>query len=152
MKVIDDYYGRGELHNEELNNINTHLLTGLVMVRGLFAGSSEVDFWCKDGYMIRMCHHRECCESVEIESVDSEVNNADIYTDCEWCKIEQASSEDGGAEYGISKWTFYKLTTNEGYDTIRWLGESNGWYGVSVDFELWQYDDRDLWVEVNFPY
>lgn len=149
MKCIDWSYAWGELHNEELENINAHLLKGLVRADGLKQGSDEVKFWCKDGFMIKMCHHQDCCEWVRIEDVDSEVNNSDIYTDCQWCKIEQArqdreqppTSEWDGESY---TWTFYKITTNRGYDTIRWYGTSNGYYSECVDFELWQYEDYDL--------
>jgi hypothetical protein len=33
-------------------------------------------------------------------------------------------------------WTFYVIQTDRGAVTIRWLGESNGWYGESPYFEM----------------
>lgn len=149
MKCINRKYTYSEcMTAKELNNMNAHLASGLVKVDGLRKNGSRVRFWCKDGFIIVMCHQQDYNEEVWIESVDSEENTSDIYTDCKWCKLEEEHL--GKRKSPLNErdesytWTFYKITTNRGYDTIRWYGASNGYYSESVDFELWQYDERDL--------
>lgn len=121
----------------DLNYVNEHLKSGLIEVIGLKPGSGCVSFFCKDGTIIDMLHDQDCCEIVEIESVDSYDNNDDIYTNCDWCIIEEVSNVDKEPmEYneGSYTWTFYNVKTNRGYDTIRWFGTSNGYYSERVEF------------------
>lgn len=120
-----------------LDFVNEHLKSGLIKVTGLQPNNDSVIFYCKDGTEIMMYHDQDCCESVFIESVDSYENNDDIYTNCDWCVIEEVSNidrdpmEDNEESY---TWTFYNVKTNKGYDTIRWYGYSNGYYSERVDF------------------
>ena len=121
----------------DLNFVNEHLKNGLIKVSGLVPGNDSVIFYCKDGTEILMYHDQNCCERVFIESADSYDNNDDIYTNCDWCIVEEVSNvdkepmEDNEESY---TWTFYNVKTNKGYDTIRWYGSSNGYYSESVDF------------------
>lgn len=121
-----------------LDFVNEHLKSGLDGVSGLVPGNDVVTFYCKDGTEILMYHYQDCCERVFIESVDSYDNNDDIYTNCEWCIIEEVSNiEKGPIENNWENswtWTFYNVKTNKGYDTIRWYGTSNGYYSERVDF------------------
>lgn len=120
-----------------LNFVNEHLKNGLIEVSGLVPGNDRIIFYCKDGTEILMYHDQNCCERVFIESADSYDNNDDIYTDCDWCIIEEVSNVDKEPMSNYEEsytWTFYNIKTNKGYDTIRWYGSSNGYYSESVDF------------------
>ncbi len=98
-----------------------------------------IAFASEDGRAWRQYHDQNCCESVAIEDICGDLNDligSPIVT------AEEASGEtaqpDGWqkGEYVESfTWTFYRLATAKGLVTIRWFGESNGYYSESVDFE-----------------
>lgn len=112
-------------------------LTGktLVDISGAEKGSDEILFTCSDGTRYLMYHEQDCCESVSIEDVCGDISrllNTTII------KAEDISNqcEDGPlCEWDESyTWTWYHLATVKGYVTIRWYGESNGYYSECVDF------------------
>ncbi|CAB4141405.1 hypothetical protein UFOVP418_2 [uncultured Caudovirales phage] len=71
-------------------------------------------------------HWQDCCEGVYIEDIAGELNDlaGAPLVQCE----EVINSPDRG-----TTWTFYKFATVKGSVTVRWLGESNGYYSESVD-------------------
>lgn len=108
-------------------------LVGKTLI-GVDVGSDEIAFRTDDGKTYKMLHHQDCCESVTVEDVCGDV--ADL-VGSPIVMAEEVTSENGGPEppYADSwTWTFYKLATALGSVTIRWLGESNGYYSEAVDF------------------
>ena len=105
-------------------------------------GDEKIRFKFSDGSEYWLLHDQDCCENVSVEDVCGDVNDligspllmAEMVTSQEplpdkpWEKII-----DGHTPESFT-WTFYKLGTIKGYVTIRWLGESNGYYSESVDF------------------
>lgn len=91
----------------------------------------EILFVTESGESYLMYHEQDCCESVEIEEVIGDLK------DLVGSPITMAEevTQQGESEWGSQTWTFYKFATNKGYVTLRWLGESNGYYSESVYFK-----------------
>ena len=118
-----------------IEEVKKHFSKGIKKVVGLTPETEEVYFYCKDGTVILMYHSQDCCEYVRLYEDDCLINHTDIFTDCDWCQIEETIREDENAVESAT-WTYYNFKTNKGYDNMRWLGESNGYYSESVDFAI----------------
>ena len=100
-------------------------------------GDDNIQINCSDGSSYRLYHDQDCCESVLVEDICGDF--ADLIGQPLLLAEESTSdkNQDGVPvpEYQDSfTWTFYKLATNKGAVTIRWYGESNGYYSESVEF------------------
>lgn len=116
--------------NKEYKDISVLLGQTIVEIIGGKKGDEEIIFKTANKTYL-MYHEQDCCESVEIEDVVGDLNDliGSPITMAE--EITQEGEEDA---WETSTWTFYKLATNKGFVTIRWLGVSNGYYSESVDF------------------
>ena len=96
----------------------------------------EIRFTDTDGVNYRMFHIQDCCESVTIDDIEGDINDligSPITMAEEMCNTEDKM---GKADDYVESftWTFYKLATINGYVTIKWWGESNGYYSEEVGF------------------
>ena len=99
----------------------------LVKIEGLTVGNDEVKFFTDDGKIMEMFHAQDCCEDVRIEDI---VGDSDDLIGTPILLAEEVIETDESCT-----WTFYKIGTLKGSITIRWLGESKGYYSEKVDVE-----------------
>lgn len=108
----------------------------LIKIKG-GKGSKELNFYTKEGAIYQLYHSQDCCESVEIVDICGDLE--DLIGN-PLLQAEEIISQENPPGYKSEDyqesftWTFYKLATIKGSVTIRWYGESNGYYSESVDF------------------
>jgi hypothetical protein len=138
--------------------VNFSDLVGVVLdgVTGK-VGDDALRFTFSDGRTAKMHHSQDCCESVTLIDIcgdlDDLVGSPVLYAE----EVSDSHDKRGIAPWQRSKsdeffdalkddnfrepddsftWTFYRIGTVKGAVTLRWLGESNGYYSESVDFDL----------------
>jgi hypothetical protein len=129
---------------------NISELVGKIVTEVNQDNNRSIEFICSDGTKYIMTHVQDCCEQVYVEDINGdlsdlisqpglrakpitmaeEVSNEKFEKD--WLEERRKEDEYFGA-YESWTWTFYKLATLNGYVTIRWYGESNGYYSERVD-------------------
>ena len=105
-----------------------------------WTGTTErIIFSLADGDKYKLYHEQDCCENCYlVEIVGSLVDLIGVplllveeitHEQNEWpIEIPDSQRPDSFT------WTFYKLSTKKGHVTLRWCGESNGYYSEEVDF------------------
>lgn len=98
----------------------------------------EIRFFTDKNRQYLMYHEQNCCESVGIEDVVGDLNDligTPILRATEDTNRNENPPTINGYHYLESyTWTFYNISTIKGNVTIRWFGESNGYYSERVDF------------------
>jgi hypothetical protein len=113
------------------NRASIEDLLGKTLLRIENYDNDELFFYTAEGQTYKMYHDQDCCESVWLEDTIGDLDDlmGSPITMAE-CVTEEGTTD----SYESSTWTFYKLATNQGYVTLRWLGTSNGYYSESVSF------------------
>lgn len=106
----------------------------IVRIYGAEEENDEIYFVCSDGSVYKMYHEQDCCEGVSIEDICGDVQCLIGTPITKAEDISNACEKGPYSEWTESyTWTWYHLATVKGYVTIRWYGESNGYYSESVD-------------------
>ena len=111
----------------------------ILKIRKPEPADDELTFIFTDGTMVKFCHQQDCCERVYIEDVCGDLGDL---VGVPLILAEEVVSHDppegSPRDYhpDSETWTFYKFSTIKGSVTIRWFGESNGYYSESVHYKV----------------
>lgn len=95
---------------------------------------TEILFTFESGQLVKMHHMQDCCEDVWLEDVCGD------WEDLIGRKITYAreDSHRNEAAEESETWTFYNIGSDFGSVSLRWCGQSNGYYSEEVDLKLFQ--------------
>ena len=114
--------------------VDVSILKGKILKDIKIEGTESILFIDEDDIEYEMFHDYDCCENVYIEDICGDINNligSEIIMAEEIINRDLSPLNEFDESY---TWTFYKFATVKGYVTIRWYGESNGYYSERVDF------------------
>lgn len=99
-------------------------------------GDETLRFETSEGRAFQLHYHPDCCATCSLNDVAGDLADLVGSPIVQAEEVSNARAEPKPSEYADSwTWTFYKLSTVKGSVTLRWLGESNGYYSESVTFE-----------------
>ncbi len=104
--------------------------------------SEELIFITTDGEQYNMYHSQDCCENVSIDDIVGDLNDligtpilqASKDSNSDETEEQSQKIKERGYTPDSFTWTFYNISTIKGHVTIKWYGESNGYYSESVTF------------------
>ena len=96
-------------------------------VEGMESGSEEVTLRSR-WWSLEFYHRQDCCEHVRVEDVCGDAG--DLTGVPLTCRVEVVKDKDDDDGSATSTW--YHFRSLKGDVTVRWLGESNGYYSEEV--------------------
>lgn len=108
----------------------------LICIEGMEKDSYNITFRTDDNKEYKMYNYEAECGNDCCIWVEDVCGDIDDLLNTPLLSVYEDSNEKTGGEYNtIEGWTFYNFRTIKGSLTLRWGGESNGYYSVMVDFE-----------------
>ena len=99
-------------------------------------GDDELYMKFSDGYILKLYHSQDCCESVEIDDVSGDWHDliGKPLIVAESRTSEESPNPKSNDDYWdeSNTWTFYTFRGNGGSVDMRWHGSSNGYYSEEV--------------------
>ena len=129
------------------NETNDNEPTIAAMVRKVFVsvtgeeGAGAMRFTLANGDSYVFYHEQDCCEWVAIEEIIGDLSDLvgvplleaeEVSSAGFVCDSPKPRKDFNDEDPGVGTWTFYKFGTIKGFVTVRWLGQSNGYYSEEV--------------------
>lgn len=93
-------------------------------------GGEELELIFDDGERFVLCHYQDCCEQVWLEDI---IGDLDDLIGQEILLAEERTENRRDDKWSDSTtFTFYELRCRKASVTLRWVGESNGYYSEEV--------------------
>lgn len=112
-------------------------------------GDREMYFETIEGEKYRLIYHQDCCAGCDIDDICGDLEDLighPILVAEEVDNIDEPRKCDRDESY---TWVFYKLDTIKGGVTIKWYGQSNGYYSERADFEKFERGAWERWYELR---
>ena len=98
-------------------------------------GDERLVFHAYDGSEFVFWYDHDCCASCNINDIAGELSDLVGSPILQAQLVSSDQNTDPPPEYPDSwTWSFYKFRTMKGDVTVRWLGESNGYYSETVTY------------------
>lgn len=112
----------------------------IVAIEGFEVGSDCAELVDEAGDRYVFWYIQDCCASCTIEDICGDVDdlvNTHVISVEEISNYgDQAELDERASSFESYTWTFYRFMTGKGVVTVRWLGESNGYYSETVSFRI----------------
>lgn len=140
------------LKNEDFSTLEGKTLVSTQLWSNYGHDGVFLTFETACGAKYSLFHKQMCCESVMLEDVVGDLDDlvgTPIVSAEESSENHQRTCEEGYLR-SVQRYTFYHLRTHKGDVTLRFNGESNGYYSVAVSFG--QHEDvEDFSGSEDFP-